>query len=237
VRVFQKVHVVVNNAGVGVLGPLSTATYDDWDWGMSVNATGVFNGIRAFLPRIQSHGEGGHIIATSSLAGLLGHAPAAVYTASKFAVVGMMESLRNEFEGTNIGVTVFCPGIVNTNIRDSGRNRPSHLAEAGFKPDAKMMKSMEEAMKNMKGPPPGMDPLDAGERVLRGMRNNDLYVLTTPEFEEDFRARGEAILASLPADVKAPEARVMMGRALLGKTVYAAERDRRRCAQAQPKKA
>jgi len=74
-----------------------------------------------------------------------------------------------------------------------------------------------------------MDPLDAGRRVLAGVRNNDLYVLTTPEFEAEFRARGEAILASLPTDVNPPEARVTMGRMILGKTVYATERDRKRC--------
>ncbi len=130
---FKKVHVVVNNAGVGVVGGLSTATYDDWDWGMGVNTNGVFNGIRTFLPRIQSHNEGGAVVATSSLAGLLGHAPAGVYTASKFAVVGMMEALRFEMAAThpNIGVSVFCPGIVNTNIGKSARNRPSELDESG----------------------------------------------------------------------------------------------------------
>jgi NAD(P)-dependent dehydrogenase (short-subunit alcohol dehydrogenase family) len=237
VQVFQKIHVVVNNAGVGVFGGLSTATYDDWDWGMGVNVNGVFNGIRTFLPRIQAHGEGGQIVATSSLAGLLGHGPAGVYTASKFAVVGMMEALRNELEGTKIGVSVFCPGIVNTNIGSSARNRPSTLADAGFKPDPKMMASMQAAMKDMKGPPPGMDALDAGKRVLHGVRNNDLYILTTPEFEEEFRARGEAILASLPTDVNAPAARVTLGRMVLGKTVYASERDRRRCERARLKKA
>lgn len=84
-EVFQKVHLLVNNAGVGIIGGLSKATYDDWDWGMSVNLNGVFNGIRTFLPRMQAHGEGGQVVATSSLAGLLGHGPAGVYTASKFA--------------------------------------------------------------------------------------------------------------------------------------------------------
>jgi NAD(P)-dependent dehydrogenase (short-subunit alcohol dehydrogenase family) len=236
-RVFEKVHVLVNNAGVAIIGGLSTATYDDWDWGMGVNVNGVFNGIRAFLPRIQAHGEGGQVVATSSLAGLLGHGIAGVYTASKFAVVGMMEALRAELEGTNIGVSVFCPGVVNTNIGSSNRNRPSTLADSGFKPDPKMMARMQESMKQMRGPPPGMDSLEAGQRVLKGVRNNDLYILTTPEFEEDFRARGEAILASLPTDVNAPEARVTMGRMILGKTVYAAERDRRRCERARSRKA
>jgi NAD(P)-dependent dehydrogenase (short-subunit alcohol dehydrogenase family) len=234
--VFKKVHLLVNNAGVGIIGGLSKATYDDWDWGMSVNLNGVFNGIRTFLPRMQAHGEGGQVVATSSLAGLLGHGPAGVYTATKFAVVGMMEALRAELDGTNIGVSVFCPGLVNTNIGSSGRNRPANLADAGFRPDPKMMAQMREAMKNMKGPLPGMDALDAGRRVLQGVRNNDLYILTTPEFEAEFRARGEAIVASLPTDVNPPEARVTMGRMILGKMVYATERDRRRCERAKTRK-
>lgn len=228
--VFKKVHVVVNNAGVGVVGGLSTATYDDWDWAMGVNATGVFNGVRTFMPRIKAHGEGGQIVATSSLAGLLGHGPAAVYTASKFAVVGLMEALRSELEGTNIGVTVFCPGIIHTNIGSSARNRPTNLADAG-KPDP------NRVVRKRTGPSPAMDPLEAGQRLLKGVRNNDLYVLTTPEFEGEFRARGEAIVASVPTDVKATPEREAEGRGILGKTVYAAERDRRLCERARTKKA
>jgi hypothetical protein len=223
---------VVNNAGVGVMGRLSAATYDDWDWAMNVNATGVFNGIRSFLPRIQAHGEGGQIVATSSLAGLLGHSPLGVYTASKFAVVGMMEALRGELEGTNIGVSVFCPGFVNTNIADSNRNRPAEFKESGFQPD-----QPPPAMREMSGPPPGMDVLEAGQLVLRGVRNNDLYILTTPELEDELQSRGEAIVASLPRDVNAPAARVALSRMLLGKTVYASERDRQRSERARSRKA
>jgi len=237
VQVFEKIHVLVNNAGVGVIGGLSTATYDDYDWAMGVNVNGVFNGIRTFLPRIKAHGEGGQVVATSSLAGLLGHGPAGVYTASKFAVVGMMEALRAELDGSNIGVSVFCPGIVNTNIGASARNRPSTLADSGFKPDPKMLAQMQAAMKEMRGPPPGMDAQEAGQRVLRGVRNNDLYILTTPEFEKEFQARGEAIVASLPTDVNIPAGREAMGRMILGKTVYATERDRKRCERARARKA
>jgi NAD(P)-dependent dehydrogenase (short-subunit alcohol dehydrogenase family) len=236
-RVFEKVHVLVNNAGVGIFGGLSTATYDDWDWGMGVNVTGVFNGIRVFLPRIKAHQEGGQVVATSSLAGVIAHGAAGVYTTSKFAVVGMMEALRHELADANIGVSVFCPGIVNTNIGNSNRNRPSTLADSGFKPDPKMLASMQKQMREMRGPPPGMDPLEAGQRVLRAVRNNDLYILTTPEFEPEIRARGEAIVASLPTDVNAPEARVAIGRMLVGKTVYATERDRKRCETARSRKA
>jgi NAD(P)-dependent dehydrogenase (short-subunit alcohol dehydrogenase family) len=238
VQVFGKVHVLVNNAGVAVIGGLSRASYEDWDWAMSVNAGGVFNGVRCFLPRIQAQGEGGQIVSVSSLAGLLGHAPAGVYTASKFAVVGMMEALRAELADSNIGVSVFCPGIVNTNIGSSARNRPATAAAAapvdpGFKMDPAMMAQMQKAMSESHGAPPGMDPLDAGQRVLRAVRNNELYVLTTPEFEGEFAARGEAIVASLPTDVSASKSREMMGRMILGKTPYAAERDRRRCERAR----
>jgi NAD(P)-dependent dehydrogenase (short-subunit alcohol dehydrogenase family) len=242
IQVFGKVHVLVNNAGVAVIGGLSRASYADWDWAMSVNAGGVFNGVRAFLPRIQAQGEGGQVVSVASLAGLLGHAPAGVYTASKFAVVGMMEALRAELAGTRIGVTVFCPGIVNTNIGSSARNRPAGDAAAapsvdpGFRMDPAMMAQMKQAMSLAHGVPPGMDPLDAGRRVLRAVRDNDLYVLTTPEFEPEFAARGEAILASLPTDVSVSQPREIMGRMILGKTPYAAERDRRRCERARSRK-
>jgi NAD(P)-dependent dehydrogenase (short-subunit alcohol dehydrogenase family) len=234
---FQKVHMIVANAGVGTIGGLSTATYDDYDYTIGVNTTGVFNTVRTFLPRILAQGEGGQVVATSSLAGLLGHGPAGVYTVSKFAVVGMMEALRCEFDaaGTNVGVTVFCPGLVQTNIGDSARNRPANMSDTGFKMDSKMMAQFQEAMKDMRGPPPGMDPLDAGRRVLAAVRNNDLYVLTTPEFTDEFRSRGEAIVASVPTDIQPPEMRVKMGRIILGKPVYAAERDRRRCRAATRK--
>ncbi|HTX24899.1 MAG TPA: SDR family NAD(P)-dependent oxidoreductase [Steroidobacteraceae bacterium] len=235
-RVFGKVHVIVNNAGVGIFGGLSKATYDDWDWGMGVNATGVFNGIHTFLPRIQAHGEGGQVMATSSVAGIIAHGGTGVYSTSKFAVVGMMEALRNELAETNIGVSVFCPGLVNTDIGDSNRNRPNSLADSGVKPDPKMMARMRAQMKAMRGPPPGMDPLEAGQRVLNGMRNNDLYILTTPELEPDIAARGEAIVASIPTDVHPPAARVALQRMIAGKTVYATVRDRMRCERARSRK-
>ena len=235
-RVFGKVHAIVNNAGVGVFGGLSKATYDDWDWGMNVNVNGVFNGVRTFLPRIQKHGEGGQVISTSSVAGIIAHGGTGVYSTSKFAVVGMMEALRNELAETNIGVTVFCPGLVNTDIGDSARNRPSTMADSAFKPDPKMMARMREQMRTRRGPPPGMDPLDAGRRVLAAMRNNDLYVLTTPELESEIAARGEAIVASIPTDVHPPAARVTMQRMIAGKTVYATIRDRMRCERARSRK-
>jgi NAD(P)-dependent dehydrogenase (short-subunit alcohol dehydrogenase family) len=235
-QVFGKIHVLVNNAGVGVFAPLTTATYNDWDWAMGINVTGVFNGVHVFLPRIRAHGEGGQIVATSSIAGLIVDDGPGIYSTSKFAVVGMMEALRAELADTNIGVSVFCPGIVNTDIGESNRNRPASLSDpATPPPDPKMMARMRAAMRRM-GPPPGMDPLEAGRLVLRGIRNNDLYILTTPEFEPDLRARSEAILASMPAGLKVPQARVALERMIMGKSVYVAERDRKRCERARTRR-
>lgn len=236
--VFGKVHVLVNNAGVAVFAPLTTATYNDWDWGMGVNVNGVFNGVRTFLPRIRAHGEGGQIVATSSIAGLIVDDGPGIYSTSKFAVVGMMEALRAELADTNIGVSVFCPGVVNTDIGESNRNRPASLSDPTGNqppPDPKMMARMRAAMRRM-GPPPGMDPLEAGRLVLRGIRNNDLYILNTPELEADLRARSEAILASMPVGLKVPQARVTMERMIMGKSVYVAERDRKRCERARTRR-
>ena len=106
-RAFGKIHVLVNNAGVGIVGSLLEATYDDWDWGLSVNLGGVINGIQTMLPRIRAHGEGGHVIATSSMSGIFAAALAGIYTTAKYAVVGLMESLRPELDALNIGCSVF----------------------------------------------------------------------------------------------------------------------------------
>jgi len=120
---FGKVHVLVNNAGVVSDSSLSESTYDDWDWVIGVNLTGIFNGVRAFLPHIKSHGERGQVVTTSSVLGLIACGRLGVYSTSKFAAVGMMEALRAELAPANIGVSVVCPGFVRSNLWDSARNR------------------------------------------------------------------------------------------------------------------
>jgi NAD(P)-dependent dehydrogenase (short-subunit alcohol dehydrogenase family) len=231
VQVFGKVHVLVNNAGVALPGdaPLSRATYDDWDWLMGVNLNGVFNGVHTFLPRIQGHGEGGQIITTSSVRGLFAVGGAGTYCTSKFAVVGMMEALRAEFVGTNMGASVFLPGLVTSNVMDSNRNRPSNLAATGTKVDPKMTAA---ARNTIRDPKLAMDPLEAGQLLLRGMRNNDLYILTHPEFAQIMRDRNEALIASIPVDLRPTYERVAMGRSLAQNSIYITERDRALCAQA-----
>jgi len=229
VEVFGKVHVLVNNAGVIIPPTLSATSYKDWDWLMGVNLNGPFNGIHVFLPLIRSHGEGGQIITTSSVMGLFASSNAGAYTVSKFAVIGMMEALRAELAEGNIGASVFCPGTVTSNIEEtSRRDRPK---DSGSKDDR------EAARRQTQQRPDRdlfMDPVEVGQLVLRGMRNNDLYILTHPEYEPIMRERNEALIASIPRDLHPPEARVAMVRSWMAQSgpIYVAERDRERCAQA-----
>jgi NAD(P)-dependent dehydrogenase (short-subunit alcohol dehydrogenase family) len=189
--VFGNVHLLCNNAGVGVMAQVSSCTWDDWDWTMDVNIDGVFNGVRTFLPRMLQQGEGGHIVTTSSSAGLVAGS-LGVYCTSKFAVMGMMESLRVELNGKNIGVSVFCPGLVKSEIVNAERNRPAGQAKPAA-PSA---------------PPPGMpdlmavamDPLEAATKVLAGIRRNDLYILTHPEFKAAVMQRYELMMQSFSTD-------------------------------------
>jgi NAD(P)-dependent dehydrogenase (short-subunit alcohol dehydrogenase family) len=199
-EVFGHVHLLANNAGVGIAALASTCSYQDWDWAMDVNINGVFNGIHTFLPRMLEHGEGGHIVTTSSSGGLLA-GTLGVYCTTKFAVVGLMECLRVEMQGKNIGVSVFCPGLVRTQIFDADRNRPASHGKVG-KPAGPPI--------GLPGTPPvdlmagAMDPLEAGEKVLAGIRDNDLYILSHPEFARAVRERAEAMAASFSKDPVPP---------------------------------
>jgi NAD(P)-dependent dehydrogenase (short-subunit alcohol dehydrogenase family) len=227
VKTFGKVHVLVANAGVTAMAPLGKSTYDDWDWVIGVNLTGVFNSVHAFLPYIQGNGEGGQIIAASSAGGLFSTGGAGgAYTVSKFAVVGMMEALRGELAEHNIGVSVYCPGTVGSDLADSERNRPRGLADVGVRLDDRAKASFLERSHD---PQWGITPLEMGRLVLRGMRDNDLYILTHREYEPLIRARSEALLASFPMDIRPTQARVEQARELLQKSFYVTERDKRLC--------
>lgn len=202
VRVFGKVHVLVNNAAVAPTASLSNATFDDWDWCWSVNVNGVFNGVHAFLPYIKSQNEGGQIVTTSSIFGLaIFRYSQGVYSTTKFAVTGMMEALRAELANSNIGVSVFCPGPMRSNMVDCHRNRPDVFRNIG-KPDPEELAALEEGTKSLPEnirnelASVALDPVVVGELVLQGIRNNDLYILSHPEFAKTIRDRCEALLSS-----------------------------------------
>lgn len=193
-KTFGKVHVLVNNAGIGIGGPVKAAKYDDWDWGMDVNLGGVINGIVEFLPRLIAHGEGGHVISTSSMAAVVPMRVASIYITAKSAVLGLSEELRGELEPDNIGVSAFCPGPVQTNIRYSGELRPDkYRKDSGY---AEFEKSLSERPNS----PLWMEIDEVGERVLAGLRNNDLFIFTHREFKEGFAARCRKMLDSFPVE-------------------------------------
>ena len=191
-KAFGKIHVLVNNAGLGLLGSIDKTKYDDWDWGLSVMIGGVVNGLLTVLPRIRAHGEGGHIVNTASMAAVIPIPNCSIYITAKSALVGMSECLAGELAAHKIGVSAFCPGPVQSNIRELGKLRPDK-----YKKDS----GLEEFEKQLAQRPQGdlwMDPVECGERVVRGIQRNDLYIFTHPEFRDGARERCEKMLASFP---------------------------------------
>lgn len=196
------VHILVNNAGVSVFGPTDEASYADYDWIMGVNFGGVVNGLVTFVPRMKALGEPGHIINVASMAAFLSGPQAGIYTASKFAVRGLTESLRYNLAPHRIGVSLMCPGLTRTNAWDSALKRPDAHAASGFAPpDADALAQFGTAFDL------GMDPLEVGEKTLRGMIENRGLIFTHPEFAEDFDEIHRDSLAALPQE-DAPEGRL-----------------------------
>ena len=177
---YGQVHIVCNNAGIAVLGPLTQATPADWEVTMATNFWGVVYGVDAFLPRLLEQKQGGHFVNTASMAGLVGMLGLGIYCASKFAVVGLSESLRRELHGSGIGVSVLCPMIVDTPIAENTRRvlQRSSLAPGDIAaPAPNLVKGGVIAAK------------EVARRVVHAIERDDLYVLTHPEQREILRRR------------------------------------------------
>ena len=195
-RMFGKVHVLINNAGIGITGPLKEATYDDWDFAMGVNLGGVINGLQTFLPRIRAHGEGGHIVSTASLAAMvMMPASMAMYATAKAAVINLMESIRGELAEDNIGVSVLCPGPVKSNIHEISKNRPERFAAS------EAFQAAADQLGERKVSDLWMEPNTVGDMVVRAIRNNELYIVTHGEWREAAKARFDAMLAAMPTEM------------------------------------
>jgi NAD(P)-dependent dehydrogenase (short-subunit alcohol dehydrogenase family) len=192
-KVFGPVQLLCNTAGVSQFGPVQQATYDDWDWQMSVNLGGVINGVQTFVPRMLAHRLGGHIVNTASMAGFLPLPGCAIYCTTKFAVRGLSECIQQDLAPHNIGVSVLCPGAVNTNIHEAVLTRPRHLSNTGYYgADPNVMKSLKEVIA------PGYDPVDLGEIVVKAVQDNQLYVIPYAEFGGPMQARLDMALAVIP---------------------------------------
>ncbi len=190
------VTIVALNAGLGVIGRIQDAGYDDWDWIMGVNLGGVINGVRTFVPRIRGHGLGGHVVATSSMGGLVVADSGGIYSAAKAGVIAMMRCLRADLEKEGIGVSVLCPAAVNTNIHQHYDMRPSSYSDAHYSLSPEELEQLK-AMLAM-----GMDPAKVGDLVIEGIRSNAEFIMTHGMLAPVVEMRRDAILASLPDEPK-----------------------------------
>lgn len=190
---FAKVHIVANNAGVPMGGNPGRIPMEDWRWVMDINVIGVVHGVEVFTPIMQEQGEGGHFLNTASIAGLIGQAGVAPYVASKFAVIGYSESLRDEIADDGIGVSVLCPGYVKTGIHSAMFDRPSLKTTTDESAKSKRYKGMDNLIKN------GMNPDAIANWALDCVEANRFYIFTNPEIRPDYAARCAAILSDFDA--------------------------------------
>src|SRR5262250_458371 len=190
---FGAAHVVCNNAGVAVIGAVHEHTLADWQWVINVNLWGVIHGVRAFVPRMLASGDEGHIVNTASMAGLTSAPFMSVYDVTKHGVVALSESMYKEFalSGAPIGVSVVCPGLINTNIMHSSRNRPEELAEEGKA--GPMAQAFGQALSDRLAG--GYPPSEVAEQVVAGIRERRFYIVPAqPDVKGNIAIRAQDLL-------------------------------------------
>ena len=195
-KAFGGVHVLCNNAGIGGSpGAMWELSLEDWRWVVDVDLWSVVHGVRSFVPRMIASGEEAHVVNTASLAGLVSGAVGGPYTVAKFGVVALSEQLYYELgrAGHNIGVSVLCPGFVNTNIYDSGRNRQPGYGEAANEPtaEAEQLRATLQAMREQM-----LQPAEIGDLVFEAVQSRSLYIIPTGSeaLSDAVRARLENVV-------------------------------------------
>ncbi|MGM8935487.1 SDR family NAD(P)-dependent oxidoreductase [Pseudomonas neustonica] len=201
---FGKIHMLVNNAGVGGgTGSIEQTDNNEWRWVMDVNLMGVINGTQVMVPHIKQHGEGGWLLNVASMAGMGGVPYGGAYTASKVAVVGMSESWYAELQQHNIQVSVLCPAFVKTRINLSMRNKQSDYKTGKAKKEitpqqAAMAAHMQKIIDN------GLPVEIVGERVVEALKAKELYIFTHPNYRPTTQARAKAIDAAFERAAASP---------------------------------
>src|SRR6201995_140809 len=192
---FGSVHGASNNAGVPAGGGIDNISVDNWRWVVDVNLMGVVYGVRSFLPHMLAHREGGHIVNTASMAGMINGMGFSPYAATKFAVVSMSEGLAMQLQPHGIGVSVLCPEYVRTRIGESGRNRPERYGEAPqLDPASTAAQVVADIARRLAA---GIDPGMVAARVVAAIRNEELYIFTHPNMREGVDGRFAAIQAAM----------------------------------------
>jgi NAD(P)-dependent dehydrogenase (short-subunit alcohol dehydrogenase family) len=197
---FGRVNVLCNNAGVGGGGPIAELSLESWKWTIGVNLWGVVHGVHHFLPHLMSHGDG-HIVNTASIAGILSFPHMAAYNVSKHGVVTLSETLYQELlqSGSTVGVTVLCPGFVNTRIIESERNRPEEMQQPLAEPDP-MREQLRAVVSDLyaKTKPPA----EVADLVIDAITTKQLYCFTDDAFAGDVAAHHGRLQSSTnPASV------------------------------------
>lgn len=190
---FGAAHVLCNNAGVAVIGAVHEHTLADWQWVVNVNLWGVIHGVRAFLPRMLAGGDEGHIVNTASMAGLTTAPFMSVYDVTKHGVVALSEAMYKEAQvtGSPIGVSVVCPGLIDTNIMRSSRNRPEALAEHGKA--GPMAQAFGQGLSDRLAG--GYPPSEVAEQVIQGVREGRFYIVPAqPEVKDGIAIRAKDLL-------------------------------------------
>lgn len=205
-RLLEQVHVVFNNAGVAVSGPMTQMTHDDWRWVLDVDLWGPIHGVEAFLPRIVEQGQGGHVLFTSSFAGLVPNIGLGPYCVAKYGVVALAEVLAREVKAHDIGVSVLCPMLVSTNIGTSERNRSDDYGPAE-RPVGRPSVAAEDPPVPASSPPPGgpvgpggvLDVDEVARLTADAILANRLYILPHRDARGSIRRRFERIDATFEA--------------------------------------
>jgi NAD(P)-dependent dehydrogenase (short-subunit alcohol dehydrogenase family) len=176
---FQNCHLLFNNAGVLGPAPMNQVTREMYDWLININLGGCFNGVHSFLPKMQSSGEESHIIATCSTSGFIAYPMLGLYSASKFGIRGLMTSLKAELAGSNIGVSIVCPGEVTTNIVNStfNQNSKKEVDQVKQAADADPKALLEVAAEDAQNTYP-ISPSEAAQAIFSGIQNQDFYIFT-----------------------------------------------------------
>ena len=198
---FGKVHMVVNNAGVGGdSGPIEDQKTEGWQWALGVNLMGVVYGAKTMTPFIKKHGEGGWILNVASMAGMGGVPYSGVYTASKAAVVALSESWAQELKDKRIGVSVLCPAFVQTRIYDSERNRPDKYKSENYQieNESSFSKQTKQMVKD------GIDVSIVGKRVVEAINHGELYIFTHPNYRQVNQDRFNGIDEAFARSAKSP---------------------------------
>jgi len=195
-RTYGSVDLLCNNAGIvpsGRYRPIWEYPLEDWQWALDVNLMGIVHGIRSFVPRMLEQKTPAHIVNTASVAGLVSGAGSPVYSASKHAVVRATEALYASLRdlGAPIGVTMLCPGLVNTRIYESERNRPDNLRPTGGA--AAEVPELQAVAAELYAH--ALSPEAVAEQVFDAVNADRLYQITSDRYDDAIRDRADAMLA------------------------------------------